>query len=143
MTVEQLVLDAQPEVSPRDLTIPERCEQFHRANPHVLAEAARVARFFLSRGQRPSIDRIWCELRERLVTTGDSFRLNQDYRAFYARLLMATWPEAFDGVFEVRSTPLDREYDELVRRVRALRPQVEAERKERMDEYRRRADAMR
>lgn len=87
-------------------TLQERFDMFVEANPHVIPEAAKVARFFANRGQYVSIDRVWVELRERLVTTGDSYRLNNDFRAPAARLLMARYQD-LDGYFSTRASQVD------------------------------------
>lgn len=83
-------------VEPTWLTSPtsaleHRFAAFHRANPHVYDAIERKAMALVTLGRtRLGIAELVEELRydPRLVTKGEHFKLNNDYRAFYARLLI-------------------------------------------------------
>jgi len=68
--------------------IPERFEQFHDTNPHVYRRLVTLARR-------------WAKQRQ--GTEGDPFRLDNDYRAGYARLMMEREAD-LRGLFETRGT---------------------------------------
>jgi len=76
---------------------------FHTANPHVYAELRKMALQLISVGHpRLGIGMLWEVLRWRsMTTTGDPYKLNNDFRALYARELMDREPQ-FEGVFETR-----------------------------------------
>ncbi len=78
-------------------------QQFHAKNPHVY-EALRTRALRAKRkGFRPGIGCLFEVLRWSygLTTEGDDFKLNNNYRAFYARMLMDQEPE-LEGFFELR-----------------------------------------
>lgn len=78
--------------------------RFHQENPHVLRALVDAARELRDAGvTKTGIDLLFCRLRwvEAIRTRGDLFRLNDHYRAFYARLLMHRHPE-LDGFFSLR-----------------------------------------
>lgn len=93
--------DVPASASPR-----ERALAFHAANPAVYVELRRLAFELLNAGHRRfGIDLLFSQMRWRwMVRTSDEsgFRLNNSYRATYARLLAAQEPELSD-VFNVRS----------------------------------------
>ena len=95
MTVQSL-FDSAPE-GPRDLTLQQRFERFHRENPEVYRSLVRLARVAVRAGkEHVGIGMLWEVLRWRyyLRTVDDSpFRLNNDYRSRYARLIAATEPD--------------------------------------------------
>lgn len=80
-------------------------ERFHRDNPHVYETLVRLARRWRSRnpGRRCGIGMLYEVARWTLElrTEGEPVALNNNYRAFYARLLMDTEPD-LEGVFETR-----------------------------------------
>lgn len=84
--------------------------EFHAANPHVYQKLREIALFVRARGHRrfgvkALFERLrWISLFE---TTGDPYRLNNNYTAYYARLLMAREP-ALAGLFELRASRADR-----------------------------------
>lgn len=93
----------QPEV-PKDATIRQRFEAFHKANPHVYGHLVRLALDIRQRGHdKWGIANLFEVLRweSALYTTGDPYRLNNNFRAWYARILMADNSE-LEGFFEVR-----------------------------------------
>lgn len=86
------------------MTIAERFEVFHAANPHVarlLAEMAldlrRAGRTHYGMKALVEVLRFQYNVR----TVGDVFKLNNNYTAHYARLLMEQYPE-LEGFFETR-----------------------------------------
>lgn len=104
MTV-QLTLDdatAVP-VDRRKLPPAQRWELFAADNPAAVAEVVSTARQLRDSGLRVSIARVWEELRERVHTVGEEYRLDNSLRAPAARALMATYPD-LDGVFQTRRT---------------------------------------
>ena len=85
-------------------TIEQRFSAFHAANPAVYRELRSMALGIKRRGAtRYGIAGLFEVLRYRwsLQTSGDSFKLNNDFRALYARLLMDNEPELAD-FFETR-----------------------------------------
>lgn len=78
--------------------------KWHEANPQVYVEFASLARQMRNTGRtRYSAYSIVEVLRwhRNLKTQGDVFEINNDWRPFYARLLMFYQPE-FIGFFELR-----------------------------------------
>lgn len=87
-------------------TIRERFEQFHTAHPEVYRALVRLAREWVSVGRRrlgiaTLFERLRWEWHMTGLTDEDGYKLNNTYRALYARLLMAEHPE-LDGLFETR-----------------------------------------
>jgi hypothetical protein len=85
-------------------TIQAAFEEFHAANPHVYYELRRLAFDLLDRGHRfCGIGMLWEVLRWRSMmrTSGKDFKLNNNFRSRYARLLMGSEP-ALAGFFETR-----------------------------------------
>jgi hypothetical protein len=86
------------------LTIQQRFDAFHAANPDVYAELVRLARDARSAGrQRVGMKELWEVARWhlRLRTTGDEYRLNNDYTSCFARLIQDQEPD-LAGLFETR-----------------------------------------
>lgn len=89
------------------LTASERFERFHEANPHVYDALARLARRWRTATgrEKQSVQRLieiarWDEG----IRTGEDPEINNDFAAYYARLLM--FQEAdLAGVFEIRRSP--------------------------------------
>lgn len=79
---------------------------FHRANPQVLVEVIRLARDLKARGMsQGAIGLLWEELRRIYAVPTNrpdgEYRLNDHYRAYYARLAMHRAPD-LAGFFELR-----------------------------------------
>ncbi|OIN80342.1 hypothetical protein BMG05_13160 [Mycobacterium malmoense] len=89
----------------------ERFERFHAENPNVYRTLRRLARAWIKRTgcRRLGIKTLYERARwEIAVETGDfGYRLNNDYTAFYARLLMARNPD-LDGIFQLRESAADQ-----------------------------------
>ena len=78
--------------------------EFHRQNPEVYDELRRLALQLRQAGRkRYGLKGLFEVLRwqRALSTSGDAFKLNNNYTAYYARLLMAHEP-ALVGFFETR-----------------------------------------
>lgn len=88
------------------LTLEQQFEQFHAANPHVYAALRRLALDAAGRGRRLGIAMLFEVLRwHYAMHTADAaseWKLNNNYRAFYARLLMDQEPE-LRNYFETRT----------------------------------------
>lgn len=81
-------------------------ETFHAANPIVFDALVREARRWRAEGREKLgiallIGRVRWVLTIETSSTGDGFRINDHYAAFYARLLMLRCPD-LDGLFELR-----------------------------------------
>jgi hypothetical protein len=93
-------------INAHGLTLDQQFEQFHAANPHVYDALRRLALDAARRGRRFGIGMLFEVLRyEYGIRTSDQsseFKLNNNYRSFYSRLLMEREPE-LDGYFETRT----------------------------------------
>jgi len=110
---EQLGLFEAPIVQPpmiRGATLAQRFEAFHRLNPQVYAAIERQALRLAAQGEkRIGVKAIAEDLRRgRLATTGDDWKVNNSWPAFYARLLVAKHPR-LAGVIEMRQSVADAE----------------------------------
>lgn len=79
-------------------------EEFDKENPHVKRELAKMALGLRARGvKRWGIAGLFEVLRYRhsIKTDGDDFKLNNNFRALYARKLMNDFQE-LEGLFEIR-----------------------------------------
>ena len=88
----------------KPLTRKERFEQFHEANPHVYENLEELAFKLVNRGvKRFGISLLYENLRWHflMTTTGDEFRLNNNFRSHYARLLIENHPE-WESLLEIR-----------------------------------------
>jgi len=79
---------------------------FHRDNPHVYDKLVELAFLLKERGHRKiGIAMLFEQLRWlHAMQTADmsGFKLNNNYRAFYARMIMDYNPK-LDGFFEIRA----------------------------------------
>lgn len=93
-----------------DGTTAARFEDFHRANPHVYRTLCRLAREFVNTTGQPKIGISMLFEAARwtlaLQTKSADYRLNNSYRAYFARLIAAQEPDLAD-VFELRSSQAD------------------------------------
>ena len=89
------------------VSIQHRFERFHLLHPEVYDELVTLARLAFVRGRRHiGIGQIFEVLRWERSLRGlpdetEGFKLNNNYRSRYARLIMDREPD-LDGVFEVR-----------------------------------------
>jgi hypothetical protein len=88
----------------------ERFERFHQDNPHVYDLMVRLARDWKRRTgrNRLGVAALWERMRWELAvrTTDEAPALNNDHKAFYARLIMRQEPD-LEGLFEVRRSVAD------------------------------------
>lgn len=84
-------------------TLEQRFRAFHQLNPWVFDALVALTREYVQGGaNRVSINMLTEVLRYRRGRTrGDTYKLNNSHRAFYARMIMQEHPE-FDGLFEIR-----------------------------------------
>lgn len=98
-------------VQPTDAgeTIQDRFEAFHALNPWVCAELERMTADCIgARFSKIGIGMLFEIVRYRYgrATVGDDFRLNNDFRSRYVRLLLQQHPE-WTRYFEVRALRSD------------------------------------
>jgi hypothetical protein len=103
--VPQSTPPAKPIVD-RTLSIQERFERFHAANPDVYVELVQLARQAKQHGRgKWAIGSLWEVLRwQRMMRTVDEttdLKLNDHYRSRYARLIMITEADLAE-FFEIR-----------------------------------------
>lgn len=82
----------------------DRFRKFHEKNPHVFDEFEKKSFEIINTGRpRYSAMRIIQAIRwdEDKKTTGDVFKINNDFTPIYSRMFTDKWPE-FDGFFERR-----------------------------------------
>lgn len=104
--MNELTLDLGPLPSdPAARSLEDRFREFHAANPALYVELVKVARGLKAKGH----DRFGIGLCAEVVrwqsmvtTTGDPFKVNNDYRSRYARLIARNEPDLAE-VFETRS----------------------------------------
>lgn len=79
-------------------------ERFDRDNPHVYTTLCDLTRQWVDGGYgKLGIGMLFevTRWKLRMSTVGEPIKLNNNYRAFYARKIMAEHPQ-WDGVFETR-----------------------------------------
>ena len=109
---QQSIFDAYPVVPPSGhvgppdgLTIEQAFYLFHEANPHVYRQLVKLARQAKRAGAtKLGIGMLFEVLRWRhtLATGGDEFKLNNNYRSYYARMIMLREHDLV-GIFETRA----------------------------------------
>jgi hypothetical protein len=93
-----------------DATIADRFEEFHRSNRAVYATLVTLAREWVARtgqhklGIATLFERTRWEIA--LATNDPEFKLNNSYRAYYARLIHKQEPD-LDGLFDLRASAAD------------------------------------
>ena len=103
----QLVLDVQPLVIPPHVigaTIQDRFESFHNLNPWVLDALEQLTADYVQRGRRRLGIKMLVEVlrwQYGRATTGDEFKLNNNYSSRYVRLILERHPEWSD-IFATR-----------------------------------------
>ena len=88
-------------------------ELFHASNPHVYSALVTLARRFRdkNRSAQTGIAMLYEVLRWEYYLATDSeddFKLCNNYKAFYARLIMANEPD-LQGIFNVKKSIADNE----------------------------------
>lgn len=100
----ELQQTTQPKVA-KEATIQERFEAFHEANPHVYRAFRALALQMVRNGvNRYGISGLTEQLRWHFAmqTKGEAFKISNDFRSRYARMLMENEPE-LKGFFELRT----------------------------------------
>ena len=84
-------------------SILESFNRFHEANPQVYTALAQTAVHAAKRGRKMGIGAIYERVRWEysVETPGEPYRLNNNFRSHYARLIMKSVPE-LAGYFETR-----------------------------------------
>lgn len=94
-----------------DRRLVDRFREFHAENPSVYSELVDLAESLRATGRRHyGMAGLFEVLRwnRTLKTNGDEFKLNNSYRAFYARLIMSR-EKSLDGFFRTRQSVADKE----------------------------------
>ncbi|GAB4677617.1 hypothetical protein [Mycobacterium avium] len=91
-------------------TMPERFEEFHNENPNVYATLVRLAREWVASTGRHKLGIATLFERARweiaLATNDPDYKLNNNHRAYYARLIMRQGPDLAD-LFDLRASEAD------------------------------------
>lgn len=85
-------------------SIEHRFREFHSKNPHVYQRLVELARELRAKGyKRAGIGMLYEVLRWQTMikTVGEDYKLNDNYRSRYARLIMEKEPD-LEGFFEKR-----------------------------------------
>lgn len=93
-------------------TIESKFNEFHEAHPHVYYALTRLAREWVSAGHgKLGIATLFEKLRWEWHVAGvrdsQGYKLNNNYRALYARLLMTQEPD-LNGLFDIRQLADER-----------------------------------
>ena len=91
-------------IGPGELSLEDNFRRFHAANPRVYETLVKLARRWKRRGAgKCGIGMLYETARWYLNLSGDGepMHLNNNYRAFYARLMMEREPD-LRGLFEIR-----------------------------------------
>ncbi|AAD17628.1 hypothetical protein TM4_63 [Mycobacterium phage TM4] len=92
------------------ITAAAKFEKFHADNPEVYEVLVRLAREWVEvTGRRKlGIANLYERARWEIAmrTSDPEYKLNNDHRAFYARLIMAREPD-LDGLFALRTSEAD------------------------------------
>ncbi len=86
--------------------------KYHSDNPHIYVAFRRYAWQAIDRGRRNIGAGLICErIRWDTALSGnDEFKLNNNFRAFYARMFMREFPQ-HDGFFRTRASAADTRSD--------------------------------
>ncbi len=85
--------------------------EFHENNPHVLKRIIGMTHELKDEGHsKVGMQMIFEVLRWQamLRTIANDYKLNNDYAAFYSRLIMETNPD-LDGIYMIRKSKIDEE----------------------------------
>ena len=107
----QMRMDFLPLTEPEDAgeSIEEQFRAFHAANPHIYRLLRALALDYKRSGQSHcGIKMLYEVLRYRsgVYTTGEPYKLNNNFTSLYARMLMDREPE-LRGFFEIRERRAD------------------------------------
>jgi hypothetical protein len=104
----QLALDLRDLVEPAytpEMTLADRFAAFHEQNPHVADALEALAAQWLARHSRVGMKALWERLRWEagIRTDGQPYALNNNWPAFYARLLVQRHPEWSERILRRRA----------------------------------------
>lgn len=93
----------------RALTNADYFKVYHAENPHIYNTFKAYANQLIASGvEKLSAYLIYERMRwEAAISGNDGYKLNNNYRPYYARLFMQDHPQ-FEGWFELRSTVAER-----------------------------------
>ena len=102
---EQLTFESQPDlvITSRRGTPQEQWDRAVAANPWLIGEVVRTLRQLADAGKRPTMNRAWEEMRERVHTRGAEWRMNNTWRAPAARHVIRLHPE-FASIIQTRKS---------------------------------------
>lgn len=111
--MNQLNLNFEPIIEIKGDSIPERFKRFHAANRHVYDALVNLARQFRQRraDSKIGIGMLYEVLRWNYYMTTESeddYKLSNDFRACYARLIMSQEPD-LKGIFQTKQSVADNE----------------------------------
>jgi hypothetical protein len=93
-----------------DVKVGEKFEAFHRENPMVYRTLVRLAREWVNQTGRSKIGikSLYEVARWKIAieTSDPDYKLNNNFTAFYSRLIMLREPD-LDGVFDCRTSEAD------------------------------------
>lgn len=106
----------QPGLFSIDPTMADKFDEFHRSNPHVYMVLVRLAREWVRRTgtHRLGIKTLYERARwEIAISTSDpDFKLNNNFTAYYARLIMIREADLW-GMFELRRSAADEVFGRI------------------------------
>lgn len=92
------------------MAITDKFVEFHRENPHVYRVLVSLAREWVARSgsHKLAIKTLYERARWEIAmtTSANDFRLNNNFTAFYARLIMQQEPD-LAGLFDLRTSEAD------------------------------------
>lgn len=91
------------------MNLTEKFQQFHEENPHVYRTLVYLARQWVNAGHtRLGIATLFERARWEFAmsTTDPDYKINNNYKPYYARLIMSQEPD-LDGLFELRRAAAD------------------------------------
>jgi len=116
--MSQLNLNFEPIIEIKGDSIPERFKRFHSANRHVYDALVNLARQFRQRrgDSKIGIGMLYEVLRWNYYMTTkseDDYKLSNDFRACYARLIMSQEPD-LKGIFQTKQSVADNETNNTI-----------------------------
>jgi hypothetical protein len=91
-------------------TVGQRFDEFHAANPNVYDTLVRLAREWIDTTGRRKLAIATLFERARweiaLATNDPDYKINNNYKPYYARLIMAR-NQTLDGLFDLRASDAD------------------------------------
>lgn len=101
----------------------QQCNEFHKKHPEVWRLFCRFTTDIIDRGfKHYSVNAIFERIRWEMDAGGDgtsAFKLNNNYRAFYARRFMTMYPQ-YEGFFRTRE---QKSEDQFATHMSELTPQ--------------------